>query len=256
MTSIQPIDLNADLGEHDGDSDAAAADAAMLDVVSSASIACGAHAGSDDVMRLTVEAALERGVTIGAHPSYPDRAGFGRREINLTIQEITESVTAQIDRLSSHCVAAGARLAYVKPHGALYNKAARDSELAAAIAECVRQADPNLVMLALPGSSLNEESLSAGLTVAREAFIDRAYMRDGTLVPRDRVGAVLSNADDAADRALEMVRDNSVVALDGTSLSIHPDSLCVHSDSVNALAIVIAARRRLEEAGFLISPFA
>ncbi len=256
MTSIQSIDLNADLGEHDGDSDAAAADAAMFDVVSSASIACGAHAGSAEVMSMTVEAALMRGVSIGAHPSYPDRAGFGRRDMDLTLDALIGSVQSQIDALDRQCDAAGARLTYVKPHGALYNKASRDPALAAALADCVREIDPDLVMLALAGSSLEDESVSAGLVVAREAFIDRAYMKNGTLVPRDRPRAVLDDADEAADRALEMARDNFVVALDGTPLSIQPDSLCVHGDSANALGIVSAARRRLEEAGFIISPFA
>ncbi len=252
-TLIRSIDLNADLGEHDGDG--GDADAAMLDVVSSASISCGAHAGSRAVMEMTVEAALERGVSIGAHPSYPDRAGFGREELNMRVDLIVESVREQIEELAEVCAAANATLSYVKPHGALYNRAARDAELATALIDCVMRIDPDLVILALAGSTMEDECRSAGLAVAREAFIDRAYMSDGTLVSRDRAGSVIHDAALAADRALEMALDGFVRAIDGTPLTITPDSLCVHGDSRNAIGVVSAARRRLEEEGFTITSF-
>ena len=254
MNSTRSIDLNADLGEHDGDR--ASHDAAMLDIVSSASIACGAHAGSRDVMEMTVKAAVERGVTIGAHPSYPDREGFGRKEIGIPIDEIVRSFRDQIILLEQICASSGARLAYVKAHGALYNRAARDAELAKALAECVAETNPRLAMLALSGSVLETESRNAGLSVAREAFIDRAYMADGTLMPRDRSGAVINDVSIAGARALEMAKYGAIRAYDGKRVAVPADSLCVHGDSVNAIEVVTTARRRLEEAGVTIAPFA
>ncbi len=206
-------------------------------------------------MRATVAAAYERGVTIGAHPSYPDREGFGRRELDLPIESILVSVEAQIELLAECCAVEGARLSYVKAHGALYNRAARDRETAKLLAECVARFDASLVMLALAGSELEMESKQRGLTVAREAFVDRAYMRDGTLVPRDRAGAVIDDIEVAAERAVKMVREKRIATIDGNMLDIDADSLCVHSDSRNALATVRAARLMLEESGFIIRPF-
>lgn len=254
MTSVRTIDLNADLGEHDGDG--ASADSAMLDVVSSANIACGAHAGSREVMDMTIKAALDRGVAIGAHPSYPDREGFGRKELGLSIDEIIASVHEQIITLAQCCAFAGARLSYVKPHGALYNRASRDAELAKALAKCVAEIDSSLTMLALSGSSLEQESRNAGLNVAREAFIDRAYKSDGTLVPREIAGAVIADAAAAAERAQAIANDHTITAIDGKQIDVWADSLCVHGDSPNAIAIVTAARRKLEAIGFTVVPFA
>jgi UPF0271 protein len=253
MTSARTIDLNADLGEHDGDG--AAADFAMLDVVSSANVACGAHAGSLEVMDVTVRAALARGVAIGAHPSYPDRNGFGRKELGMPIADIVDSVREQILKLSHCCASAGARLAYVKPHGALYNRASRDTELAIALAQIVIEVDPSLTMLALNGSLLEHESRSAGLAVAREAFIDRAYKSDGMLVPRENQGAVIGDALVAAERARNIAEHHKIETIDGKQIDIQADSLCVHGDSPDAIAIVKAARRNLEAAGFTILPF-
>ncbi|MGH9420836.1 MAG: LamB/YcsF family protein [Thermoanaerobaculia bacterium] len=254
MNSARTIDLNADLGEHDGHG--YAADNAMLDVVSSANIACGAHAGSKMVMETTVKAAHDRGVSIGAHPSYPDREGFGRVETGLRIDDIIASMRDQIEALSRCCTAQGARLSYVKPHGALYNRASRDVELARAIAECVAQIDSTLTMLALSGSSLAEESRNAGLNVAREAFIDRAYKSDGMLVPRHEEGAVIADAAAAAERAVGIAKDHRITAIDGSELNTRADSLCVHGDSPDAIEIVTAARKKLESLGFTIAPFA
>ena len=207
-------------------------------------------------MRATVAAAYERGVSIGAHPGYPDREGFGRRELDLPMTNILDSVEAQIELLAECCAIEGARLSYVKAHGALYNRAARDRETARLLAACVARFDPSLVMLALAGSELEKGSLQHGLTVAREAFIDRAYTNDGTLVPRDRAGAVIDDVEDAAKRALMMVRDKCILTIDGESIDVDADSLCVHSDSRNALATVRAARLKLEESGFNIRSFA
>lgn len=248
------IDLNADIGEHEGGD--ASGDLEILEVVTSASIACGAHAGSPAVMEMTVNAALERGVSIGAHPSYPDREGFGRREIPMALEELLDSVHDQIVALEQTCTAAGARLVYVKPHGALYNRAARDSELAARLASLVYSINPSLAMLALSGSVLEHESRVARLRVACEAFIDRAYMSDGTLMPRDRSGAVINDVSIAGGRAVEMAKYGVIRSFEGKRVEVTADSLCVHGDSRNALQIVTTARRRLEEVGFTIAPFA
>lgn len=248
------IDLNADIGEHDGDG--YFADTQLLDVVSSANIACGKHAGSLEVMRRTVALAYERGVSIGAHPGYPDREGFGRREIGLSPDAIIESFEKQIENLQACCDAEGARLRYVKPHGALYNRASKDSELARLLAASLARLDSSLVLLALAGSSLQAEARTHHLRCAAEAFVDRAYMSDGTLVPRDRVGAVIENADAAAARAVQIADKGTVVANDGTLITVKADSLCVHGDSVNAIETVRLARENLERSGFTIAPFA
>ena len=250
----QSIDLNADLGEHDGDG--YSADVMLLDLVSSANIACGKHAGSLEVMRRTVALAYERGVSIGAHPGYPDREGFGRRETGLSLDTIIGSFERQIENLAACCDAEGARLRYVKPHGALYNRAARDKNLASLLAASVARIDPTLVILGLAASFLQSEARDHGLQAAAEAFIDRNYMNDGTLVPRDRQGAAIEDAELAADRALNLATTGSVRTIDGTLISIAADSLCIHGDGANALAVVRLARSRLENAGFTIAPFA
>jgi UPF0271 protein len=194
-------------------------------------------------------------VAIGAHPSYPDREGFGRRELDLPVEGVLESVEAQIELLAECCAIEGARLSYVKAHGALYNRAARDPELARLLAECVARFDSSLTMLALAGSELEKESRLLGLGVAREAFIDRAYTSEGTLVPRDKPGAVIDDVEFAAARAVMMARDKRIVTIDHTLIEVDADSMCVHSDSRNALATVRAARTKLEQAGFSIASF-
>ena len=248
------IDINADIGEHDGEG--YSADALLLDIVTSASIACGKHAGSLEVMRRTVALAYERGVSIGAHPGYPDREGFGRHEIGLSLERILDSFEVQIQNLQACCDAEGALLRYVKPHGALYNRAVRDSELASLLAASVARLDSSLVMLALAGSALESESSAHGLRSVSEAFIDRAYLSDGTLVPRDREGAVIENPEVAAQRAVNLATGEGFQTIDGNVIAIKAESLCVHSDSRNALATVRLVRVRLEEAKFTIAPFA
>ena len=251
---MSSIDLNADLGEHDGNG--FARDEAILDVVSSANIACGAHAGTADVMRMTIRSAYERGVSIGAHPSYDDREGFGRRELNQSAQAIIPTVLAQLDFIEDACAAEGAALRYVKPHGALYNRAAKDPELARLLCNAFARFDSRIVVLALAGSVLVEEAIQHDLQVAREAFMDRAYMRDGSLVPRDRPGSVIENDEEAAARAVQMATERSITTIDGLRIPIEADSLCAHGDSANAVKTVKLARHKLEARGFTIAPFA
>jgi 5-oxoprolinase (ATP-hydrolysing) subunit A len=251
---VRTIDLNADLGEHDGDG--YASDEALLDVVTSASIACGAHAGSRDVMERTVVAALERGVSIGAHPSYPDREGFGRREMAMSLNDIAASFAAQIEQLRECCDLAGASLKYVKPHGALYNLATRDRDLAHVLAGCIRSIDPRLAVLALPGGELENQSFAAGLAAKREAFIDRGYTSDGALAPRGLDGAVFTDPATAAERAVQMTLDGTVTSVHGDEITVSPQSLCIHSDGPTALAIATLARRRLVAEGVTIRAFA
>ena len=249
------IDLNADLGESfgrwtiPGERD-------VLALVSSASIACGAHAGDPGVMRATVRAARARGVVVGAHPGYPDLQGFGRRELGLDADEIAAQVAAQTGALAGIARLEGATVRYVKPHGALYNRAARDAVAARAIAAAVRGVDASLAMLALAGSAMLEAAAEAGLRAVREAFVDRAYRGDGTLLPRGERGAVLDDPARVADRALRLVEDGRVEAADGTVLRLRADSLCVHGDSPDAARLVAAVRERLERAGIGIAPFA
>ena len=248
------IDLNADLGESFGryriDSDAD-----LLALVTSANIACGFHAGDPVVMRETVSRAAARRVVIGAHPSYPDLLGFGRRDMAAEPTEIEAYVVYQIGALAAFCQSHGVSVRYVKPHGALYNRAARDAKVARAIARAVRAVDPSLALLGLDGSIMLTEATAEGLEVAREAFIDRAYLPDGHLVPRTEQGAVLDDVPTVVERALRMVTDRYVIAIDGTRRIVRPDSLCVHGDGPHAVAIVRALRERFEAAGIELTPF-
>jgi UPF0271 protein len=248
------IDLNADLGEYTG-LVGSAHDAAILDVVTSANIACGVHAGDLEVMKRTVDLAARRDVAIGAHPSFPDREGFGRREMNIPAAELEDVVASQISALSECCAAAGVPLRYVKPHGALYNIGARDEAVARVIAEAVRLTDSSLVLLGLYDSFLISEGEMAGLTVATEGFPDRGYLADGRLVPRDRADAVLHDPEFVANRAVSMARDGFVESADGTRIEVLPDSLCIHGDNPQALELVKAVRAALQAAGLIVAPF-
>ena len=249
------IDLNADIGEYTGTS-GAELDDSILDVVSSANIACGGHAGDLQVMQRTVDSAARRGVAIGAHPSYPDHENFGRREMQIAEEELEAELVSQIEALAECCANAGAPLRYVKPHGALYNVAARNDEVARVIAKAVQRVNPSLALLGLADSTMIYEAERAGLTVACEAFADRAYLANGTLLSRDRPGSVLHDADAVASRALVIARDQYVETIDGVRLEVKADSLCIHGDNPDALALVKATRAALEAAGFVIRPFA
>lgn len=252
--TIESIDLNADLGEHDGDG--YTHDEALLALVSSASIACGAHAGNRDVMEGTARRAAALGVAIGAHPSYPDRDGFGRRVLDIPLAAVASSLRSQLDMMLGCAARAGTTVRYVKPHGALYNRAMTNEELAEALVECVRSADANLTILALPGSALAEAARASSMRLAREAFIDRAYASDGTLVPRSDTGAMIGDTVVAASRAVRIARDHSVESIDGTVVRVDADSLCIHGDNPRALSLLAATRTALEQIGFRVAPFA
>jgi UPF0271 protein len=248
VCGVPSIDLNADLGEGCG------SDEELLALVSSASIACGAHAGDERTMRATIEAAAAHGVSIGAHPGYADRARFGRIETGATPAEVRELVLRQLDVFAAACAAAGAEFRHVKPHGALYNRAMTDPGAAESIAGAVAAFDPALAVLCMSRSELLHAAQAAGLAVAREAFLDRAYESATALVPRTAAGATISDPSAAAARAERMVLAGVVLSAEGTELAIEADSLCVHGDNPGAVALLRAVRFRLEMAGVTIAP--
>ena len=249
------IDLNADLGEGFGSS-RATEDEKLLDLVSSANIATGFHAGDAVTMRDTVRAAGERGVAIGAHPSYPDVPGFGRRELGLSPTEIEHHVAYQLNALAEICATEGGSMLYVKPHGALYNRAVWDPQAAQAVVRAIRAVDPRLSLLGLPDSEMSRAAEHASIRFANEAFVDRAYTGAGALVSRGDSGAVIHDVGTAVSRALRLVTDGSLNANDGTTLHIEAQSLCVHGDNPDAAAMLRELRTRLEHAGVRIAPFA
>jgi UPF0271 protein len=249
------IDLNADLGEGSG-TEHLDEDRKLLSLVTSANIACGYHAGDAVSIRETVRAAADLGVTIGAHPSYPDRLGFGRREMKIADGELKAHILKQIEILADACLKAGTRLRYVKAHGALYNAAARDRRIADVIAESIASCDRTLIMLGLANNHMLDAARAAGLGAAAEAFADRGYESDGTLVPRGEPGALLEDPDQIAQRAVTLVRDHKIVARDGSGLRIDADSLCTHGDGPNAREILERLRAEMDAAGITIAPFA
>lgn len=242
------IDLNSDIGESFG-AWTMGDDAGVLAHVTSANIACGFHAGDALTMQRTVALALEHGVAIGAHVGLPDLQGFGRREMKISAAEAHAFTLGQIGALDAFARAAGTRLRHVKPHGALYNLAARDASLADAIAQAIRGFDPELVLVGLAASELPRAGVRAGLRVAHEAFADRRYEADGSLTPRSRADAVIADADAAVAQALAIVRDARVSARDGSTLALRADTLCVHGDRVDAATWAARLRQALEAAG-------
>jgi UPF0271 protein len=245
------IDLNCDLGESFG-AWTMGEDAAVLPHVSSANVACGFHAGDPTVMRRTVALAKAQGVAIGAHVSLPDLQGFGRREMKVSPEEAYDFTLYQVGALAAIARAQGAALAHVKPHGALYNMAARDRALADAIARAVRDADPALVLFGLSGSALTDAGAAAGLRVAHEVFADRAYRADGSLAPRGTPGALIDDPARAADRAAAFAAGAPVAAVDGTPLVLRADTVCVHGDRDGAGAFAMALRARLGALGIAV----
>jgi UPF0271 protein len=237
------VDLNADLGEGAPD------DAELLALVSSANIACGWHAGDARLMQATVSAAFARGVAIGAHPSYPDRENFGRSEMQLAPADVRADLIYQIGALQALVHAAGGRLHHVKPHGALYNQAARDPALADAIATAVREVDPALAVYGLAGGELLRAAERAGLRAVAEVFADRGYRADGSLVPRSQPGALIDDADEAVTRTLRMVREGVVVAVTGETVPLQAQTICLHGDGPHALSFARALRAALNQAG-------
>lgn len=250
---MQTVDLNCDMGESFG-AWTMGADLALLPHVSSANIACGFHAGDPTVMRHTVEAALRHGVAIGAHPGLPDLVGFGRRVMEVTPEEAYDLVVYQVGALAGVARACGGRLSHVKAHGALYNMAARRAPLAAAIARAVRDVDDSLRFFGLSGSVMITEAERVGLVAVHEVFADRSYEADGSLTPRDRPDALLTDVERSAERAVRMVQAGAVVARDGTTIPLRADTICVHGDGAEAAHIAAALRTRLIGAGIIIRP--
>ncbi len=253
MTESRRIDLNSDLGEAFG-AYTIAPDEELFELISSANVACGFHGGDPRVMERTVAAATARGVAVGAHPGFPDLVGFGRREIVAAPDEVRTDVLYQIGALDAFCRAAGVRMQHVKAHGALYNRSVQDEATAEAIAAAVKAYDPGLLFVALPGSALARAGEAAGLTVAREGFADRAYNPDASLAPRRLPGAVIHDPELAAERAVRLVLEGKLTAIDGTELDLEIDTLCLHSDTPGAVAIARAIRRRFDEAGITVGP--
>lgn len=253
MTAPRSIDLNSDLGESFG-AHRVGFDAELFPLISSANVACGFHGGDPRVMEGTVAAAETHGVAVGAHPGFPDLVGFGRREIAATPDEVRTDTLYQIGALDAFCRATGLRLQHVKAHGALYNRAVKDAAVAEAIAAAVAAFDRRLHFLAQPGTALFAAAEAAGLPLAREGFADRAYNADGTLVSRRLPGAVITDAEVAAERALRLVIDGRVTTIDGQELELEIDSLCVHSDTPGAVAMVRTIRRRFDEVGVAVLP--
>lgn len=225
---MKRIDFNCDLGEGCGD------DAAIVPWISSASIACGGHAGDDASMRTAIALCLRHGVAIGAHPSFEDREHFGRRELAVAADAIHAQVGRQIATLAATCASRNARMAHVKPHGALYNLAARDPGISAAIVDAVRTQDPSLVLYALSGSVLAHAGEAAGLRVAHEVFVERRYEADGTLTPRGTPGAVIEDVSDAITQLRMMLDHGQVTARTGQSVAIRADTICLHGDRNDA----------------------
>ncbi len=250
---MRTVDLNCDMGESFG-AWSMGHDAEVLPHVTSANVACGFHAGDPTVMRRTVHLALSHGVAIGAHPGLPDLAGFGRREMGVTPDTVYDLVAYQVGALQGVARAAGTRLAHVKAHGALYNMAARNASLAAAIATAVRDVDGSLLLFGLAGSVLVTEAERVGLRAVQEVFADRAYEADGSLTPREQPGALIHDPVEAATRVVRMVEAGVVTARDGTTIGIRADTICVHGDGAHAAAIAAGLRARLAAAGIQVRP--
>lgn len=248
------IDLNSDLGESYG-AWAMGDDKAMLAIVSSANVACGFHAGDPVGILKTVRAAAEKGVSIGAHVSYPDRVGFGRRDMDVTAEELIADVIYQIGALKGIAAAAGTTVGYVKPHGALYNRIANDARQGQAVIDGIKGVDPSLVLMGLAGAPILDLARNSGLKVVAEAFADRAYTPQGQLVSRREAGAVLHDTALIAKRMLQLAKEGTLEAIDGSTIKIDAQSICVHGDSPGAVAIAQEIRRAFEADGIAIRSF-
>ena len=246
------IDLNSDLGESFG-AWTMGQDEALMDSITSANIACGFHAGDPGVMRQTLALAKDKGVAVGAHPGFPDLVGFGRREMKATPDEVHDLVLYQVAALAGMAAAQGLRLQHVKAHGALYNMACKERSLADAIARAVAAFDRSLILFGLPNSELVRAGAAAGLTVAAEVFADRAYERDGSLTSRNKPDSVIHDEDAVVERAVRMVKQRDVVAVDGSVIALQADTICLHGDTPGAAALARVVRRGLESAGVVIA---
>lgn len=247
------VDLNSDLGESFGRY-SLGLDDQVIPLVTSVNIACGMHAGDPCVMRRTVAAAAAAGTSIGAHPGYPDLQGFGRRDMALSPDEAYSFVLYQISALAGFCKAEGTALAHVKPHGQLYNRAAKDAALAEAIAAAVHDFDPTLVLVGLAGGKLIEAGRAAGLVTAQEFFADRNYMADGTLVPRKQENAVIADENFAVARVVRAVQEGTIEAVDGSTIEVAADTICIHGDNAHALEFAKKIRTALAQADVELKP--
>lgn len=244
------IDLNCDVGEGAG------MDERILPLVSSANVACGFHAGDPATIRGTVRLAKRFGVAVGAHPSYPDRLGFGRRAMAASPEEVRDDVTYQVGAVLAFCRAEGVPLVHVKPHGALYNAAAQDRALAAAVCQAVRSIDPALIVVCLAGSPMVEVARGLGLRCAEEAFADRGYTLRGTLVPRTQPGAVIEDPEKVAERVATLARERRLLSVEGSPVAVSADTVCLHGDTPGAVELAAAIRGRLDREGVAVRSLA
>jgi UPF0271 protein len=249
------IDLNCDMGESFG-AWKMGNDAALMDHVTSVNIACGFHAGDPTTIRRTIQTAICKKVAIGAHPGYPDLQGFGRRNMSISSDEVYDIVLYQVAALKGICEAAGGRLHHVKPHGALYNQAAKNAELSAAIASAIYSIDPTLVLYGGSGTLLIEEARKLGLASASEVFADRTYQSDGSLTPRTQSNALIDDTDNAVAQALQMIETGTVTAASGEQVRIAAQTICIHGDGAHALEFAIALRRAFADNGIDVRPIA
>ncbi len=249
------IDLNCDLGESFG-TYTLGLDAEVIPHVSSANVACGFHAGDPEVMAKTVSLAAAAGVAVGAHPGFPDLLGFGRRNMDVSAKEAKAYVLYQLGALQGFCLASGIKLSHVKPHGALYNMAGKNYDLARGICEAIASFDSSLILLALSGSQMLKAASALGLRAAREVFADRAYEEDGSLVARSKPGAMIEDEELAIGRVIRMIKEGKVTAVTGKDISLSADSVCVHGDGPKALDFVRRIRAALEDEGIAVAPLA
>ncbi len=250
-----PVDINCDMGESFG-AYKIGADEKIIQYITSANIACGFHAGDPLVMGKTVQLARDHGVGVGAHPGFPDLLGYGRRNLETLPGEVRHYVLYQVGALAAFCRASGVTLQHVKPHGALYNLAARDERIAAEVIEAVRAYDPTLILVVLSGSRLAEMAEAAGLQVAREVFPDRAYLEDGRLAPRSLPGAVIHEAEQVRRRVVKLIATGNMTSIEGREVPLRADTLCIHGDTPGAWQLAGTIREALEEAGISVLPLA
>lgn len=251
---MKTIDLNCDLGESFG-AYRIGMDEQVVPNITSANVACGFHAGDPVVMRHTVALCRKYGVGVGAHPGYPDLGGFGRRNMSISCEEVEDDIIYQVGALKAFCDSEGVPLFHVKPHGALYNMAGKDYNLAMAVCRGIQAVDPDLKILALSGSCMIRAARDMGMSAVSEVFADRAYEADGTLVSRTKPGAMIKDEDEAIARVVKMAREGKVTAIDGTEISICADSVCVHGDGEKALVFVEKIREALKNAGVRVRRF-
>ena len=247
------VDINCDMGESFGVY-RLGFDEEMMSHITSANIACGYHAGDPIVMERTIALAKNHGVSVGAHPGFPDLVGFGRRNMELTPQEVRNDIIYQAGALAAFAQIEGVSLQHVKPHGQLYNLAAKDKPMTEAICDAISALGKNLILVALSGSQMAEIATKSGLKVAREAFADRAYHRDGSLVSRKREGSVIDDPERVAERVIQMVQEGKVQSIEGDLIDLEVDSVCVHGDTPGAVQLAQTIRRKLQEAGISVLP--